>query len=142
MSPETAIYEFLRDLVDGTLNGTSLDAEVHPHEYSAIESGTFIRVGNCESQFSPGSEGLKETGANIVLQIVSSFNDVSDLQDVVLVRDKNRELSMSVADAFFNNDSLGGRVCSVKVERSWRGSSKIQGREYATVLMPLVINPY
>lgn len=140
ISPENAIYQTVKNAVeaaafDSILVGTQVQATV----YQAKTDKT-ICVGNCESNFVPVGESIKETDADIVLQILAAVADEEDGETYPAARDTARAMTIAVVKILNGDPSLGGNICDLEIRRAYRGWAKVQSKVYAVSLLPIRTN--
>ncbi len=142
ISPENALYTVLKTAAENAVVGSALEsAEVQPTAYSIIKEPQTIRVGNCESEFAPVGEIVKEFDADITLQILAKVEDAENPEDYPPARDIARWLAIRTIEILLTNKSLDGAVCDLLIRRAFRGWARIEGGIYAVVLLPVTINP-
>lgn len=140
ISPENAIYQTLRGAVeaaasDSVLIGTEVQATVYQ-----TKTEKTICVGNCESDFVPVGEAIKETDADIVVQILAVVADEEDGETYPASRDMVRAMTIEVVSILNDNPSLGGNICDLEIRRAYRGWAKVQSKIYAVSLLPVRTN--
>lgn len=139
VSPESAIYDTVKNAVIAAASDSVLiDTEVQSTVYLAKKDKT-IAVGNCESNLVPVGEEIKETDADIVLQILVAVGDEEDGDTFPLARDTARAITIEVVKILHDNPSLGGNVCDLEIKRIFRGWARIS-KVYAVCLLPIRTN--
>ena len=142
ISPENAIYTVLKAFADAAIQEDALnETDVQPTAYSPIRELRTIRVGNCESEFAPVGETIKEFDADIILQILAKVEDAEDAETYPLARDASRTMAMKTIEILNGNRTLNGQVCDLIVGRAFRGWARIEGGIYAAALVPVTVNP-
>ena len=142
MSPEQAIFEFLEDAArlaptPSILHGITICPTVyHNFEKSAI------RIGNCNSEFSPGSNGeIKEYEAKIPLEILSRLPSTESTA-YSEARETVRSLAMEIVKLLLATPSLNQGNCDLQVEQGFRGWAKVNGADTAVVIISVTVNPF
>jgi hypothetical protein len=139
MTPETAVYQFVQELVDAAADPAPLaGAAVHATRYEPIATPTAIRVGDAAVDVGPRSGVWKEFNAELLLEIVSRV----DGGDHVAARDLVREMSLAIAEAIQSDAGLGGRVCEARIVAGTRGWARVQTTAFSVQVFRLLIDPH
>lgn len=140
MSPETALYEFLKAKADASAAQSDLD--VQSTAYQKLDSVKTVRIGNAETLFGLDSEGgVGEWDVDLTLQILRRVGDSDDPESFNEARDDATEIAKWAVGEIQDDDHLNGRVCGVNVYKALRGWAKILTASYAVILIPLRVNP-
>lgn len=139
-SPEKILFDFLTEskAADplGVINEFDLKATVYKF------ADQCIRIGNCESEFSPSRGGeIDEFNADTHVQILAKVADVDLESSWVDARESARAAGIETVKFIFDDPTLGDRRCSATILRGFRGWSRVQTAYYATVIIPLRIQP-
>jgi hypothetical protein len=139
MTPEAAVFEFIRDLADGAVDPAPLaGAAVHATRYEPIQTATALRVGDAAVDVGPRSGVWKEFNAELLLEIVSRV----DGGDHVAARELVCEMSLAIAEAIQSDASLGGRVCEARIVAGTRGWARVQTTAFSVQVFRLLIDPH
>lgn len=142
MSPETAIYEYLKTAAATAALGSALaGVEVLPTVYHRADGNVVVRIGNCESSLAPRTDSLVELDAVVPIEIIAPVKDQSDAAEYVAARERSRAVQLAVANLIFADGSLGGRVCDSILLDGVRAWGSVQATKNAVALLPLVVNP-
>ena len=142
MSPETAVYHYLKNAAETAAANTALfGVEVLPTVYHRVESGAAIRIGNCESSLSPRADYVTELDALVPIEIIAPVADDSDAYQFVAAREKCRAVQLAVADLIFADGSLGQRACDSILLDGVRAWGSVKTQKNAVALLPVLINP-
>lgn len=141
-SPENAIYITLKTAAENAAAHTPLYlADVQPTVYATIRETKTIRVGNCESEFAPVGETVKEFDADIVLQILARVEDKEDAETYPAARDLARTMTIESVKALLAVPNLGGGACDLQIRPAFRGWSRVEDGICAVCLLPVRVNP-
>lgn len=142
ISSEHNLFLFLQSAIVGSPDGDPLhDAELHDTEHQVITHDRGIRIGDGRSQLAPNADGsLAEFDAEVEL---TCFVRVAgtDKTERLTARDGVIDLAAAVARLFYNDQTLGGRVCDLQIGPIRREFASINGQPFALARMPITINP-
>ena len=142
MSPEKALYEFLKTAVAEAEEDSPLyGAQVLPTVYHQPQQPIAIRVGNCDSTLSPRVAGMTEQDALCVVEILSRVPDEIEPEEYLEARERAREAQLAAAQFLLDDPSLGNRVCDSLLLDSTRAFGSLKTSKNAVALIPVLINP-
>lgn len=166
MSPENALYEYLRDMVAAAnptttppttppmgsgeeppvpgptpstpLPGPLTEAAVHATRYEEIKTAKAIRIGDAAVQVGPRLGSWKEFNGEILIEIVARV----DNGDHVQAREAVRSLSLEVVKALQSDPALGSRTDDTIVLGGSRGWARVKTAAYAVEVIKVVVDPH
>lgn len=137
---EDHIHDYLEDAIEAADEQSVLfGAELHDTVYRSIKKKFGIRVGNGESDLAPtpgGAQVAEFDGA--VPLVVYALVEGPDRSDRKAARSRVLEMSKAIAQLFFNDPTMGGRVSDSRVTKFPRGWDAFDSSPYA-VANPLVL---
>ncbi len=139
---EELIFDFIEQAIAAAPEGQVLHGlELHDTLFKKIEKSEGVRIGDAESEFSPNEANeLQEYDALVTLVCFAKIEGANKL-DRSAARNKAFQISLAVAKLFFDDHTMGGRVCDTKLLPAVRGWDAPSSQPYAVVNMPVVVNP-
>lgn len=140
MTFETALTEFLEDLVTAAAEGEVLDGcAVHSNFYQPIETERGIRVGDAAGQIGPRAGTWKEFNVRLQLQIFVRV----DNNDFAAAGETTRAIGLAVAQAIQSDQTLGGRICDCQLFGEFRrGWAKVSTSSFAAQQIGLLFDQF
>ena len=141
---EILVYEFLQEAVDDAADASALfGADVHDTVWQSMKKDRprGLRITDAVGDIAPIGEGqVKEF--DVEMQIVCFVKvEGVDKKDRGPALQAVFEIEKAVHKLIFDDQTLGGRVCDVVIEKSVRGYDSIDGNPYAVANISVVINP-
>jgi hypothetical protein len=140
MSPEKALYEFIRSKVEAANSGDILfEVEVCPTKYHTF-ANTAIRIGNCESEFVSVGDEVNEYDADILIEILDKIG-LDEKVGYVDSRERVREIAKEVCRLLFKYPHLNQNNCSLQLQKGFRSFAKENGSPHAVAIIAVIVNP-
>jgi hypothetical protein len=141
MSPEKALYEFIKLNVEAANSGDVLyGVEVCPTVYHSFNK-TAIRIGNCNSRFSRHYDQIvKEFDSKILIEILDKVG-LDENADYSITCENVRSITLKIIEILLDDPTLGQGNCDMKIEDGIRQPVKLNGSPHYVALIPVVINP-
>lgn len=134
-------FEFLESAIESAAEGDALyGAELHDTVYQKIKDDFGVRISTPEGSLAPNSSGVEDYDALVTLVIFARIegSEKTDRLDALDVCDA---LTKAVAQLFFDDLSMGGRVCDVDVLRHLTDFDSNGSDFFAIANLPIVVNP-
>lgn len=140
MTFETALTEFLEDLVTAAAEGEALDGcAVHPNFYQPIDTERGLRVGDATGSIGPRAGSWKEFNVRLQLQIFVRV----DAQKFGEAGETARAIGVAVAEAIQTDQTLGGRICDCQLFGEFRrGWARVSTTTYAVQSIGLLFDEF
>ncbi|MBV9242691.1 MAG: hypothetical protein JO314_11855 [Acidobacteria bacterium] len=140
---EILLFDYLTERIAAAAFGDTLfELELHDTVWQTIQTNRGIRISDAVSVLVPDSQGgMKEWDASLIITCYARVEgvDVKSRQPAVQAV---FDIEQAVCDALYaNGGSLGGRVCALTINPATRGYDNLDSKAYATVNIPIVINP-
>lgn len=134
-------YEFLQTAIEGAADTDALfGAELHDTVYQQIENDFGVRISTPESSLAPQSSGIEDNDALVTLVIFARIQG-ADKTDRLNALDVCDAVTKAVAKTFYDDLSMGGRVCDCDVLRAVTDFDSIGSDVFAVSNLPIVVNP-
>jgi hypothetical protein len=139
---EILLFDFLAEKFDASASGSVLyELELHDTVHQSITKKQGVRISEANGDLAPGpGGGVKECDVDLILICFAAVEgkDKKQRQEALAAA---FDIQMAVAGLLFADPSLGGRVCDLLPRKFGRGFDVLDGKPYAVVNLPLLINP-
>lgn len=142
MSIENAIYEELDSAIENAENTSALfDAELHDTLYARVTKPFGVRIGDVDAELAPSAGGaeVEEFNAGLPIQCFARVQgDTASAR--AAARNKVTAIAHEVANIFFNDPTLTGKVRDAIVIGVERGWAQVQAAPYAVAVLSVLVN--
>lgn len=141
-SLNSIFYDFINVAVEAATDDEKplYGAEIHDTVYEQIKDNHGVRISTPASTLAPHDGVIQDFDAVVILVCFARVKG-ADKTERLEALDVCDAVTKAVAELFFNDSQMGGKVCDTQVLRHAMDFDSIGSDVFAVSNLPIVVNP-